>query len=226
MTVLGTWDRATLRALGVAGHLVLVTLLGLPEAAVKQGDLDKPEVQQWFDRNHAIASAWVPVSRETFVAVVAGWGQGWMAAREVLIAPSRAYAQLAGTSQHWAMFGSVPQASATFFIEAKRGGRWERVHQSRFGPARWRPAWFDQERVRSQFNLFVRKKGREDWDRMVRWLAPVAWRDFPDATAIRCGMQPLAFPPPEVLARTGDLVEGEPFWVTPVPRPGPSLSNP
>jgi hypothetical protein len=226
MTVFLSWDRATWRGVGVAAHLALISLLGLPEAAVRPSDLDKPEVQQWFDRNYAAVSSWLPVSRATFVAGVAGWGQAWMAAREVMLAPSRAYAQAAGTSQHWAMFGSVPQSSATFFVEVKRGGRWERVHQGRFGPARWRPTWFDQERVRSQFNLFVRKKGREDWDRMLVGLAHMAWADFPEATAIRCGMQPLAFPPPEVLARTGALVEGEPFWVTALPRPPSALSNP
>ncbi|MFM2163226.1 MAG: hypothetical protein RLZZ383_2738, partial [Pseudomonadota bacterium] len=126
MTVFLSWDRATWRGVGVAAHLALISLLGLPEAAVRPSDLDKPEVQQWFDRNYAAVSSWLPVSRATFVAGVAGWGQAWMAAREVMLAPSRAYAQAAGTSQHWAMFGSVPQSSATFFVEVKRGGRWER----------------------------------------------------------------------------------------------------
>lgn len=204
-----------LRAAFVAVHVTFVTLLSMPEPEVEDRDLQRPEVQKWFDEATERVHSWgLDVTREQVEAWSVTWGQRYLAVRSVVLYPAWSYANLTGAQQSWRMFGDVPANTAVFFIEARYGKEWRVIHQSRFGPAVWRESWFDQERVRAMFNQFTRKKSRAAWDRIAVWLAGELPADFPDAESFRMGMRSVEIPDPATLAETGDLKWGSRFWVT------------
>jgi hypothetical protein len=208
----GAW--AQVRGALLALHLGGMTLLGLPEPAVEAKDQDDPDVIAWFDRTHASLASWgIEVDRDDLIAWGTWAGQGWLAARDVVLAPVIVYARYTGCHQHWAMFGSVPEESAWLFIEGRAGGRWELVAQSRYSDRTFRKDFFDQERTRSLLNLFIKKKSKDAYDRFGAWLLPQLREAHPEYDAFRMGIQKVALPPPDELARTGQLTLGKRFWV-------------
>jgi hypothetical protein len=221
-------DRALAHVRGVliALHLGGMTLLGLPEPAVEAKDQNDPDVIAWFDRTHASLASWgVRVDRDDLVAWGTWAGQAWLSARDVVLAPVITYARYTGCHQHWAMFGSVPDESAWLFLEARVGGRWELIAQSRYSDRTFRKDFFDQERTRSLINLFIKKKSKDTYDRFGAWLLPQLQAAYPEAEAFRMGIQKVMLPPPDELARTCVLTLGKRFWVqelrpeAPVPAP-------
>jgi hypothetical protein len=205
---------AQLRGVLIALHLGGMTLLGLPEPAVEAKDQNDPDVIAWFERTHASLASWgVQVDLDALISWGTWAGQGWLATRDVVLAPVIVYARYTGCHQHWAMFGSVPDESAWLFIEGRASGRWELVAQSRYSDRTFRKSFFDQERTRSLINLFIKKKSKDAYDRFGSWLLPQLRTAYPEYDAFRMGIQKVALPPPEELARTGQLTLGKRVWV-------------
>lgn len=216
----GQIDRwATARAAFVAFHLAAISLMGLPEPEVEPGDLNNPEVQDWFKKATRRLNDWgLGVTEDQVRETAITWGRGWLTFNDVALAPANAYGRTVGASQSWRMFGEVPTQSAVLVIEAKVGASWSVIHMSRYSDLTWRKSFWDQERMRAFQNQFTRKKARSAWDRMVKWLAVELREDFPEHEKLRVSMQTVKNPAPEELARTGDLVWGEKFWVTEIPK--------
>jgi hypothetical protein len=222
--------QAQARGVLIALHLGALTLLGLPEPAVEGNNMDDPDVIAWFDRTHASMRSWgIPIAYETFKDWGMVWGARWLAVRDATLWPIETYARYTGAHQHWAMFGSVPTESAIFFMEGQTATGWEQIHQCRYGERTWRKEFFDQERVRSLLNLFIKKKSRDTYDQFGRWLLPQLKEDFPEYRGFRTGILSVKMPPPDVLAQTGMLESGKRFWVTvlkPAETPTPVAAPP
>ena len=74
--------------------------------------------------------------------------------------------------------------------------------------------------MRALFNQFTYKRNKAAWQRVAAWMGPQVFADFPEADAARIFLVPVAFPPPDRLAVTGDVTWGERFWVTRLSRDG------
>lgn len=195
-------------------HTFAVLVLALPPAMVKPSDLAKPEVKDWFeDRVQQLGALGLPVDKQALIDQAVWWGGGYEAVRAAAAAPSHFYANLSGARQSWRMFGDVPQSSAFLFIEGSFDGEWRPLYVARSDEAAWRKPFFDQERPRTFFNEFTRRKGKRSWDRFVGWVGPELEQDFPEASAFRVGMQEVKFPATDQLPEHPEHTLGKRFWV-------------
>ena len=205
--------RDQLTAAFIACHLVAITVLAIPAPLVAEDKVDDPKVQAWFDRTTDTLHRWgVPASRETVEEVGVQLGRAWLDARGAVGWPASRYATWTGAKQSWRMFGTVPDKSAYLRIEVDRGEGWELLHVSRSEEHAWRKELFDNERTRTFVNQFAWKRNRGAWKRCERWLEVAIAEDDPDVDRFRMSMVPVHFPDPEVLAVSGTLPEGNPFW--------------
>lgn len=209
----GRWP--AIRAGLVALHLGGLTLLGLPQPALRDDDLDQPYVREFFDGvTEDLHAVGLPVSGEQVFDRGVAWGRAYLEVFDAVTWPSRTYALWTGAGQSWRMFASVPAESAVLCIEGRVDGEWQPVHWMRFREPRWRPQFWDQERIRAMCNQFTHKKNRSAWNRLGKVIHPWLQADFPEATGFRMAMRKVEIPLPDVLNDTGDLVWGEGFWVT------------
>ena len=204
----------SLRAVVAAAHLSMVFVVALPRAMVTPEDLEQEEVQAWFsDRSRDLAAMGFPVSTDGLIERAVWWGGGYEAVRKVLVYPASKYALWTGARQSWRMFGDVPRHSAFFFVEARRGDRWEPLYVARSSDAVWRRSFFDQERPRTFLNQFTYRKNRAAWKRFTGWLDDELRAAHPDVRAFRAGWQEVRFPDPASLSQTRTVEIGDRFWV-------------
>jgi hypothetical protein len=209
----GRWP--AIRAGLFALHLGGLTLLGLPQPALRDGDLDEPFVAEFFEgATRDLRRLGFDVTVEQVTERGIAWGRGYLAVFDAVNWPTKAYARATGSGQSWRMFASVPEESAVLYVEARVDGEWRAVHWMRFREPRWRSWFWDQERIRAMCNQFTHKKNRSAWNRLGKVIHPWLQADFPEATGFRMAMRTVQFPLPAVLDDTGDVVWGDGFWVT------------
>ncbi|MCA9571841.1 MAG: hypothetical protein KC656_28585 [Myxococcales bacterium] len=206
---------AVARALFVAAHVVLLTMMALPEPAVSEEDLAKPDVQGWFrDTAGRLSRFGWEVDGEGLQELVVPWARRWQAARHGALSPGRLYARACGVHQSWRMFAGVSPEAGRLRVDARLDGTWSPAYRPRSGEHAWRVSFFEHERVRTLVNQFVHERHRSDYRRLGRFLAARVTDELGPADAVRLEMEQTVSPEPEVLRAQGELTVEKTYWST------------
>jgi hypothetical protein len=197
---------AHLRALFVLFHLLAITLLALPAPV---GGMNR----------HTFASEGLQANLAGWRAVLGGLGwevsaaeiedRAWragkaiLAARRVVLAPFRPYAELTGASQGWRMFAYNNRSPAWMRVEVEEAGSWTILWEARSERATWRRRQFDEGHFRGVMNDWSWLRDRKSYERFARWLAGEVRQERPAATRLRVRMVQRRTPRPAVLAAEG-----------------------
>ena len=208
------WDH--LRALFVGVHLVLITVMALPNPSrVSEKDLKDPALQEVFaDWRGVLAGIGVQLSVDETNALAMSFANQYMDARGVVLKPFRPYFRYTGTTQSWQMFGYLNRSPARLSIEVFRPGEsWTPLFLARDPVHDWRKALFDSERVRGMMNRYSWKEKKRSYNTFVDWLACEVARDLPDATSVRISMKQVQIPRPAAFREVGTIPTKRTYWM-------------
>lgn len=204
-----------MRAMFVAVHVVLITLMALPNPRhVTEAELRDPALQEVFaDWRAVLAAVGVTLSKEETDALAMSFANQYMDARAVVLEPLRPYFKYTGASQAWQMFGYLNRTPARLSVEVlSNDGTWSTLFLARDPDHDWRRALFDSERMRGMVNHYSWREKRGSFELLADWVACEAFADVPDAKLVRVSMKQVQLPEPEALRETGTIPTKRTYW--------------
>ncbi len=211
---LRVWDHV--RALLVGVHLVLITVMALPNPSrVSEKDLKDPALQEVFaDWRGVLDGVGVQLSVDETNDLAIRFANQYMDARAVVLKPFRPYFRYTGASQSWQMFGYLNRSPARLSIEVFTPGEsWTTLYLARDPTYDWRRTLFDSERMRGMMSRYSWKEKKRSYTTFVNWLACAVAREHPDATSIRVSMKQVQIPRPDVFRQTGTMPTKQTYWL-------------
>ena len=205
-----------MRALLVGLHLVLITVMALPNPSrVNEKDLKDPALQEvCSDWRGVLAGVGVRLSVDETNALAMSFANQYMDVRAVVLKPFRPYFRHTGTTQSWQMFGYLNRSPARLSIEVFTPGEsWTTIYLARSAEHDWRKALFDSERMHGMMNRYSWKERKRSYTTFVEWLACEVAADFPDATSARVSMKQVQIPRPDEFRETGTIPTKRTYWV-------------
>jgi hypothetical protein len=163
------------------------------------------EFSAWRDR---LAGWGVELTAEEFEDGLWELAQGYMDARNQVLAPFRRYYAYAGTWQSWRMFVAPHRHPGRLHIEVREGGDYRTVYVARSDEHTWLRSQLDHDRMRSSVFRYAWKRYYKHWRVFGTWVAKQAAEDFPEADRVRLRFFRYQTLSPEA-ARAGAELEGK-----------------
>ncbi|HCH64348.1 MAG TPA: hypothetical protein DFR83_16200 [Deltaproteobacteria bacterium] len=207
--------RDHLRALFVAAHVALITLMALPNPRrINERDLADPALQEVFsDWREVLEAAGVSLTPEETNTLVMSFANQYMDARAVVLDPVRPYFQYTGANQAWQMFGYLNRTPARLSVEVlSQGGEWSTLFLARDPEHDWRRALFDSERMRGMVNHYSWRERRGGFRMLADWVSCEVFLEEPNAKLVRMSMKQVQLPTPDVLRETGRISTRRTYW--------------
>lgn len=198
------------RAALVTFHLVAIVLSAIPAPA---GGMNR---RNWKDATvQGEFAAWgrrLGVEPATLEETLFGFATGYMKARDAWLVPVDPYLELTGTDQPWRMFVAPHRHPARYRVEVQTtpDAGWELLFEERSAQARWRAAFFEQERTRSVLFRYAWSEYSGEARQLCTWIAGKVFEEREDVQRVRCRYWKAASPSPEEAAAG---VEPEGAWV-------------
>ncbi|MFO0547597.1 MAG: hypothetical protein U0271_04360 [Polyangiaceae bacterium] len=176
------------RAALVLFHVSAVLVLSLPGESMMnparwRSENFQSDVSGW---NRTLAKLGVHMSDAAFASRLRSTGESYMRARSIVAAPFLPYPDIAGTDQGWTMFSSPQRHPVELHIDVERPSRgYQPLFRPRSDEFGWRRDLFDHHRLRKLFGRFAREFSKVTFERLSKYVAALAFKDFPDATRVR-----------------------------------------
>jgi hypothetical protein len=180
------WSQAWphLRTVLIAYHVaaVLLTCTPPPGQVIDKSRWKSPagqaQFRKWSDR--------LGTSPEKLEAWLWARGESYAAVRRVLLRPFRGYVDGLRLDQGWALFTNPQRNPAQLEVELHTPGHgWRWLTSLRSGVFDWKREQLDNHRLRKLVGRIARRQRPHIYDRLVRWLAREAAREFPEADRLR-----------------------------------------
>jgi hypothetical protein len=209
-----TTHRAQILAVLILAHLAQITISSVPLPKKVITDL-KPR------HRRAIVSWGTPLlalglarSEDELVADAIRLNNAIVSTRSEALRPLFRWQKRTGTQQSWRMFGDVPAYGGRLQLHVRtEDGPWLSLFEDQ-SSADWMTDLLTQGRfrsVRSAYSTKVRKR-RQQYRRLVNWLAQHAATDFPQATEFRMRYQKVAIGKPAAVRAQGGLKLSGHYW--------------
>lgn len=206
--------RAQILAVLILAHLAQITISSVPLPKKAITDLKPRHRQAIVSWGTPLLALGLARSEDDLVADAVRLNNAIVSTRSEALSPLFRWQKRTGTQQSWRMFGDVPAYGGRLQLHARTGdGPWLPLFEDH-SDADWMADLLTQGRlrgVRSAYSTKVRKR-RQQYRRLVTWLARHAATDFPQATEFRARYQKVAIGKPSAVRAQGGLKLGGHYW--------------